>query len=75
MWGVLKGIAVTILLVSAVVGLWYSVIVVATAGQWFFLGILLFIASFRLLILAYDLMWGRPPAFSKRPWERPWDQQ
>jgi hypothetical protein len=75
MWGVLKGIAVTILLVSAVVGLWYSVIVVATAGQWFFLGILLFIAYFRLLILAYDLMWGRPPAFSKRPWERPWDQQ
>jgi hypothetical protein len=75
MWGVLKGIAVTILLVSSIVGLWYSVIVVATAGQWFFLGILLFIASFRLLILAYDLMWGRPPAFSKRPWERPWDQQ
>lgn len=75
MWGVLKGIAMAILLVSSIVGIWYSVIVVATAGQWFFLGILLFIASFRLLILAYDLMWGRPPAFSKRPWERPWDQQ
>ncbi|HUG75501.1 MAG TPA: hypothetical protein VMM81_07520 [Acidimicrobiia bacterium] len=65
----------TVLLVSSIVGVWYSVIVVATAGKWFFLGILLFIASFRLVILAYDLMWGRPPAFSKRPWERPWDQQ
>lgn len=75
MRGVLKGIGVTILLLAAVVGVWYSVIVTVTAGKWFFLGIILFVVCFRLVILAYDLMWGRPPAFSKRPWERPWDQQ
>jgi hypothetical protein len=72
--GVLKAVGVGALLIASVAGLWFSVIVVMTAGPWFFLGFLLFAAAFRGVILAYDLMWGRPPAFSKRPWERPWEE-
>jgi MFS family permease len=74
--GVLKGVFVTALLVGSVLGLWYGVVLVVTGGVWrFVFGVALFIAAFRGVILAYDLMWGRPPVFSKRPWERPWEHE
>ena len=71
-----KGIVVTALLVGAVVGFWVGVVQVFFGGGWWSLfGAALFVASFRVVILAFDMMWGRPPIFSKRPWERPWEQQ
>lgn len=74
--GFAKGVMVTTLLVGAVVGLWYGVVILFFSGSWWSLvGLLLLIGCFRLVILGYDLMWGRPPAFSDRPWERPWESE
>ncbi|HLE39015.1 MAG TPA: hypothetical protein VJA44_05110, partial [Acidimicrobiia bacterium] len=71
-----KGIVVTALLVGAVVGFWVGVVQIFFGGGWWSLfGVALFVASFRAVILAFDMMWGRPPVFSKRPWDRPWEQQ
>lgn len=74
--GFLKGVVVTLLLVGSVIGLWYGVVILFFSGSWWSLvGLGLFIGCFRLVIVAFDLMWGRPPVFSKQPWERPWEQQ
>ena len=73
--GVVKGVAVGTLVVCSVVGLWYGV-VYALFGRWqAAIAIVVFIVAFRGLIWALDLMFGRPPAFSKRPWERPWEEE
>lgn len=74
--GPLKGVVVTLLLLGAVIGLWYGVITMMFTGDWkALLGLLMMIAAFRAAILAFDLMWGRPPAFSKEPWNRPWEKK
>ena len=73
--GVAKGFAVGFLIVLCVVGLWFGAVYVLF-GRWqAALAVVMFIASFRGIIWAFDIMWGRPPVFSKRPWERPWEQE
>ncbi|OFW67708.1 MAG: hypothetical protein A2Z12_01640 [Actinobacteria bacterium RBG_16_68_21] len=73
--GVAKGFAVGFLIVLCVVGLWFGAVYVLF-GRWqAALAVFVFIASFRGIIWAFDIMWGRPPVFSKRPWERPWEQE
>jgi hypothetical protein len=62
-----------VLLGGGIIGLWFGAVYLFFGRPWFRLvGLALFVASFRGIILAFDLMWGRPPAFSKQPWERPW---
>ena len=72
--GIAKGVGVAALLFGSLVGLWYGAVMVLFAGGWLTaVGVVLLVAAFRGVILAFDLMWGRPQAFSKRPWERPWE--
>ena len=74
--GVVKGMLVTVLMIASILGLWYGVFLVLSGGGWRFgIGLAVFVAAFRGIILGYDIMWGRPPAFSKRPWERPWEHE
>jgi len=64
-----------VLLAGGVIALWYGMALTLFGRAWYrLLGVGLFVGSFRGIILAFDLMWGRPPVFSKRPWERPWEQ-
>lgn len=67
-----KGVVVTVLLVGAVIGFWVGAVQIFFGGGWWSLvGVVLFVTCFRVVILAFDMMWGRPPVFSKHPWERP----
>lgn len=72
---VLKGIAMVALLICCTVAMFYGVVylLLGSIGRkvW---GLALLIGGFRGFILAFDLMWGRPPAFSRRPWDRPWEK-
>lgn len=64
------------LLVVSVGGIGYGLILMLSGAGWRFpIGLVLFVAGFRGVVLAFDLMWGRPPVFSKRPWERPWEEK
>jgi len=36
-------------------------------------GLVALAGGFRAAILFLDLVWERPPHLSKRPWERPWE--
>jgi hypothetical protein len=38
-------------------------------------GLLLLAGGFRAVILFLDVVWERPPQFTKRPWERPWEKE
>ena len=73
-WTLVKGALLTLLLIGACgamcVGAIYVVIGVAwgKAG-----GIALLAGGFRAAILFLDVVWDRPPQFSRRPWERPWE--
>ena len=74
--GVLKGIFVTSLLGASIVAFYFgSVYLLFGRPLQRLLGIVLLFAMFRGVVLAFDLMWGRPPGFSKRPWERPWEEE
>lgn len=56
--------------------MWYGAMWLVFGVKWGKLGaaILLF-GGMRAVIGAYDLMWERPPQFSKTPWARPWEQE
>jgi hypothetical protein len=70
-----KSIFVGTMLTGAVVGFWVGVLLLFFGGGWWAaVGIAVFVASFRIVIVAFDMMWGRPPAFSKKPWDRPWER-
>ncbi len=73
MWwrGLLKGVAIFILLAGSIIVLWFGMVEMLFGKPWMRLGgLLMVVGGFRGVILTFDLMWGRPPAFSKRPWER-----
>jgi hypothetical protein len=73
--GIGKGIFVTLLLIGSVTGLCFGAINIFF-GRWLaVVALVVFVASFRGIIWAFDLMWGRPPVFSKRPWNRPWEEE
>lgn len=78
MWwrGVAKGIGVFVLITASLLGLWFGMVQALFGRPWMRLvGLGMAVGGFRGIILAFDLMWGRPPAFSRRPWERPWEQE
>ena len=71
----LKGIVVFALIMGGFVGMWYGAAWLVFGVKWGkLLGFGLLFGGMRSIIAAYDIMWHRPPAFSKRPWERPWEQ-
>jgi len=68
--GTLKGVGLFLLISVSVVALWFGMVHMLFGRPWMRLvGLTLVVVSFRAIILAFDLMWGRPPSFSKRPWE------
>jgi len=74
--GFLKGIAMFVLIVGSIILLWFGMVQTLFGRPWMRLvGLAMLVGGFRAMILAFDLMWGRPPAFSKRPWERPWEDE
>jgi hypothetical protein len=74
--GLLKGIGLTVLMGASTFALWYGAVHLLLGRPWWRLvGLVLVVGGFRGFVLAFDLMWGRPPAFSKRPWERPWEEE
>lgn len=74
MRGILKGTAVTVILVVCVAAIPMGMVYALAGGGWRMpLGVGMFVVALRGIVFAYDWMWGRPPAFSKRPWERPWE--
>lgn len=78
MWwrGFAKGAFVCGLIVGSLIALWFGMVHTLFGRPWMRLvGVALAVGGFRGVILAFDLMWGRPPVFSKRPWERPWENQ
>ena len=76
LWGTVKAVGVATILAASVSAIVYGLILMLTGAGWRFpIGLVLFIGGFRGVVLAYDLMWGRPPVFSKRPWERPWEEK
>ena len=76
MRGFAKGVAMFVVLMGSLITLYAGGFFILFGGGWKFpIGIAMFIAGFRGVILGYDLMWGRPPVFSKRPWNRPWETE
>ena len=74
--GFLKGCAMFILIMGSVIVLWFGMAQMLFGRPWMRLGgLAMFVGGFRGVILAFDLMWGRPPAFSKEPWDRPWERE
>jgi hypothetical protein len=75
-WGFVgKVVLVPLLLLTVAVSIPYgAILVVAGAGWMKLLGAGLITVGLRAAILALDLVWGRHPQFSDRPWERPWEE-
>ena len=70
--GVAKAVGMAVLIGGGLIVLWYGMVYLLFGRPWMRLaGLAMAVAAFRGIILAFDLMWGRPPAFSKRPWDRP----
>jgi hypothetical protein len=64
------------LLFGGIIALWYGTAWVVFGVRWAKLfGVALMLLGGRLVILVLDLTFGRPPAFSERPWERPWEEE
>ncbi|OFW53567.1 MAG: hypothetical protein A2146_00100 [Actinobacteria bacterium RBG_16_67_10] len=73
--GAVKGTAVGVLIVACVIGIWMGAVFALFGGWRAVWAVVGFVAAFRGLIWAFDIMWGRPPVWSKRPWERPWERE
>jgi hypothetical protein len=71
---VVKGVAMAVLISVSVVALWYGIVYLLFGRPLMrVLGLVLLVGGFRAIIWSFDMMWGRPPAFSKEPWNRPWE--
>jgi hypothetical protein len=76
MRGLVKGVLLTLLLAAAFGAMCVGAIYVVIGVAWGKLGgIALLAGGFRAAILFLDLVWERPPQFTKRPWERPWEDE
>ena len=63
-----KGITVFLLMSVGMWALWYgSVYLLLGSPMKRLIGLAMVIAAFRGYIAAFDLMWGRPPQFSRDP--------
>lgn len=75
-WAVVKGILLALLLAGACGAMCVGAAFVVIGDVWEKLGGLALLAGgFRAAILFLDIVWERPPALSKRPWERPWEHE
>jgi len=75
-WPVTKGILLGLLLIGAAGAMCAGAIFLVIGTLWEKVaGLAGLIAGFRGAILFLDVVWERPPALSKRPWERPWEQE
>ncbi len=71
---VFKGFAVLVLLFGGFTAITYGAVFIVFGVKWGKAGgLLLLFAGMRMIIGVFDLLWERPPQFSKRPWERPWE--
>ena len=72
---ILKAIVVAVLIFGGIVAMWFGAMWIVFGVRWGKLwGFAQLFGGMRAVIGAYELMWGRPPQFSKRPWHRPWEQ-
>lgn len=72
--GWVKLAAVVGLLIATVVTIWYGVVYFVFGIGWSRLGGMALIGcGIFLFIKTLDFSLGRPPQFSNRPWERPWE--
>lgn len=71
-----KAVLVATLIVVGVVAMWFGAMWIVFGVRWGKLwGFAQLFGGMRAVIASYDLMWERPPQFSKAPWHRPWEQQ
>ncbi len=76
LWPAAKGVLLGLLLVAALGAICIGVIYLVIGSLWERVGgVALLAAGFRGVILFLDVVWERPPALSKRPWERPWEDE
>ncbi len=74
LWPVAKGILLGLLLIGACGAMCLGAVFVVIGVLWEkAVGLALVAGGFRAGILFLDVVWQRPPALSKRPWERPWE--
>jgi hypothetical protein len=76
LWPVAKGLLLGLLLIGAFGAMCVGAVFLVIGLWWEKLGgIALLAGGFRGGILFLDLVWERPPHLSKRPWERPWEDE
>jgi hypothetical protein len=69
--GTLKALGLMILIPASIVTLWYGLaFIVVGVPRLKLIGLVMFVVAFRAIILAFDLMWGRPAVWSKDPLQR-----
>jgi hypothetical protein len=68
-----KLVVVPALLIAAVLAIAYGAFFIVFGIDWGKLGGAALVAvGFRGVVLVLDLIWERPPQFSRYPWRRPW---
>jgi len=73
---ILKGVVVFVLILGGIVAMWFGAMWLIFGVRWGKLwGFAQLFGGMRAVIAAFDLMWARPPQFSKTPWNRPWEQE
>lgn len=74
--GLLKGAGIVLLAALTFASLWYGVWWLILGVNWGkLLGVAILAVGFRVFIFILDVLFGRPPQFSNRPWERPWEKE
>ena len=74
LWPVAKGVLLGLLLIGACGAMCLGAVFAVIGVLWEkAVGLALVAGGFRAGILFLDVVWQRPPALSKRPWERPWE--
>lgn len=69
-------VALVALVFAAITALWYGTVMILFAANWAkAAGVLLMLAGGRAFVFVLDATFGRPPQFSDRPWERPWEDE
>ena len=75
LWSAVKAVLLGLLLIAACGGMCFGAALLVVGDLWQkLLGVALLAAGFRAVIFFLDTVWERPPQFSDRPWERPWEQ-
>jgi hypothetical protein len=75
-WTAIKGVLLGSLLLAAFAAMCIGTVLLVVGMLWEkAVGLGLLAGGFRAVILFMDIVWERPPQFSKRPWERPWENE